>query len=140
MEHFGRAVGWEGYIIRVNVDDDDPLSLKYHTGNLLVKMEAPDIPDGHGADLGITLSQMNVEKFATVLDEIHIGDKIAFNATLISMGDTHHLHHLRAWGLKKIDGHMDLHAHAHSNGRYHIKQNLNETELSEAEKDKAKYY
>ena len=56
LKHFGRAVGWTGYVIRVNIDDDDPMSLKYHSGNVLVKMETPDIPDGHGADLGLTLS------------------------------------------------------------------------------------
>ena len=77
-----------------------------------------------------------MEKFSEELDGLSLGDKIVFNATLISLGDTHHLHHARVWGLKKVEGHLDVHAHAHKNGRYHIRQALNETELSEAEKEK----
>ena len=136
MMHFGKSVGWEGYVVRVNLNDDDPLSLQYHSANILVKMDVPDIPDGHGADLGVSMSEMNVEKFAPTLESLHLGDKIAFNATLISIGDTHHLHHLRAWGLKKIDGHADVHLHAHKTGRYKLKQEFDEAELSKAEKEK----
>lgn len=27
MHHFGKAVGWDGYVVRVNLNDDDPLSV-----------------------------------------------------------------------------------------------------------------
>jgi hypothetical protein len=27
FHHFGRYVGWEGYVVRVNLRDDDPMSL-----------------------------------------------------------------------------------------------------------------
>ena len=130
MNHFGKAVGWEGYVVRINLNDDDPLSLQYHTANILVKMEIPDMPEGNGADIGLSMSEANVEKYADEIDNLQIGDKIAFNATLISLGDRNHLHHLRAFNIKKTEGHMDLHGHAHIQGRYKVKQNNNETILS----------
>jgi len=96
----------------------------------MVKMDTPDIPDSVGADIGVTLSQYNLEKYADVVENLHIGDHIRFNATLIALGDQHHLHHLRAFGIEKIDGHMDVHAHTHSGGRYKLKLAQNETELA----------
>lgn len=74
----------------------------------MVKMETSDIPDGVGADLGVTLSESNMEKYSEQIESLHIGDHIQFNATLISLGDRHHLHHLRAFNLEKIGGHMDV--------------------------------
>lgn len=74
----------------------------------MVKMAESDIPDGVGADLGVTLSESNLEKYSNVIEDLHIGDHIRFNATLISLGDRHHLHHLRAFNIEKIDGHMDV--------------------------------
>ena len=87
MHHFGKSVGWDGYVVRVNLNDEDPLSIHYHSADIMVKMATPDIPDSHGADLGVTLSESNIEKYSNVIDNLHIGDHIAFNATLISLGD-----------------------------------------------------
>ena len=108
MNHFGKAVNWDGYVIRVNLNDDDPLSISYHSAYIMVKMETSDMPDGHGADLGVTLSEHNLEKFSEVIEDLHIGDHISFNSTLLSLGDKHHLHHLRAFGIEKIPGHLDV--------------------------------
>jgi hypothetical protein len=74
----------------------------------MVKMEHPDIPDGQGADLGVTFSEAGLEKYSSVIEELHIGDHIQFNATMISLGDRHHLHHLRAFDIEKIPGHLDV--------------------------------
>jgi hypothetical protein len=128
LNHFGKAVNWDGYVIRVNLNDDDPLSLSYHTTNIMVKMETPDIPDGHGADIGVTLSEANLEKYSDTIESLKIGDHINFNATLISLGDRHHLHHLKAFNIEKIPGHMDVQAHAHTGGRYKLKLAHNETD------------
>jgi hypothetical protein len=95
---------------------------------IMVKMETPDMPDGHGADVGVTLSEHNLEKYSEVIEDLHIGDHIAVNATLLSLGDKHHLHHLRAFNIAKIPGHMDVQAHAHSSGRYKLKLAHNETD------------
>lgn len=56
MNHFGKSVGWDGYVIRVNLNDDDPMSLAYRSVQIMVKMVPSDIPNGHGADIGITFS------------------------------------------------------------------------------------
>ena len=128
MNHYGRAVQWDGYVIRVNLNDDDPLSISYHNTQVMVKMEESDIPNGLGADLGVTLSESNLEKYSETIESLHIGDHIRFNATIISLGDRHHLHHLRAFGIEKIDGHMDVQAHAHSGGRYKLQLEHNVTD------------
>lgn len=73
--------------------------MNYHSADIMVKMEIPDIPDGHGADVGVTLSESNIEKYAETIDSLHIGDHITFNATIMSLGDKVHLHHLRAFGI-----------------------------------------
>lgn len=99
MNYFGKSVGWDGYVVRVNLNEDDPLSLAYHSANIMVKMETSDIPDSHGADIGITFSEMSLEKHGDIIEDLHIGDHIKFNATMISLGDRHHLHHLRAFDI-----------------------------------------
>ena len=134
MHHFGKAVGWDGYVVRVNLNDDDPLSISYHSAYIMVKMETADMPGGHGADIGVTLSEHNLEKYSEVIEDLHIGDHIAVNATLLSLGDKHHLHHLRAFNIAKIPGHMDVQAHAHSSGRYKLKLAHNETDQSDVKR------
>ena len=36
---FRRGVTWDGYVVRVNYNDDNPLSFNYHSANLLIKMD-----------------------------------------------------------------------------------------------------
>jgi len=68
MNYFGKMVGWNGYIIRVNLNDDDPMSMAYHSAQLMVKMEPSDMPDGHGADIGVTMSEMNLDRYSEEID------------------------------------------------------------------------
>ena len=79
------------------------------------------MPESEGADIGITFNEFNLEKFSGVIDNLHIGDHISFNATIKSLGDSVHIHHLRAFGIEKIDGHQNVHAYTHSQGRYKLK-------------------
>ena len=37
------------------------------------------------------------------------------------MGDKHHIHHLRAFHIEKLEGHKDVWAHANGKGRYKLK-------------------
>ena len=66
MKYFGKAVTWDGYVIRVNLNDDDPMSMAYHSANILIKMEGSD--ENTGADLGISFSEVNVEKYADIIE------------------------------------------------------------------------
>jgi hypothetical protein len=110
FNYFGKRVGWTGYVVRVNLNDDDPMSIQYHTTDILVKMDDPDMPDGQGADIGVTLGERNMEKYSSIIEELRIGDQIGFNATIVSLGDKHHLHHVRAYNIERLEGHMDVHA------------------------------
>ena len=56
MKYFGKSVTWDGYVIRVNLNDDDPMSKAYHSANILIKMESSDLNENTGADLGISIS------------------------------------------------------------------------------------
>ena len=71
-------------------------------------MNSSDTPDSHGADLAITFSEFNMEKYSEVIEGLHTGDHIKFNATMITLGDSYHLHHLRGWGIQKLSGHKDV--------------------------------
>ena len=67
MKHFGTAISRDGYVVRVNLNENDPLSLAYHSANIMVKMNSSDISDGHGADLGLTFSELRLEKFSDII-------------------------------------------------------------------------
>jgi len=121
MYHFGKQISWEGYVIRVNLNEDDPLSMRYHSVQIMVKMEPEDHKNEHGPDIGLTFSELNLERNSEAIEILKIGDKIKFNATLISLGDKHHIHHLRAFHLEKIDGHKDVWSQANGKGRYKLK-------------------
>jgi tartrate dehydratase beta subunit/fumarate hydratase class I family protein len=87
----------------------------------MIKMEPADQEGGHGPDLGLSLSEHVLTQLKDEIDNLHRGDKVRFNATILSMGDTHHLHHLHAFDIKKIPGHKDVEAHVHTGGRYKFK-------------------
>ena len=60
-------------------------------------MEPDDHKGEHGPDIGLSFSEMNLERNSEAIENLKIGDKIKFNATLISLGDKHHIHHLRTF-------------------------------------------
>lgn len=72
-----------------------------------------DPSDGHeqmSADLGMTFSERGLERYSETIEDLKIGDHVKFNATLWSMGDPNHVHHLKAFYIEKAEGHMDVHA------------------------------
>lgn len=114
-------MSWDGYVIRINVNEDDPMTMAYHSGSILIKMDLDDRTGEHGADLGLSLSDHTLSEYASELSDLKRGDHVRFNATLASIGDASHLHHLHAFYLQKLDGHRDVEAHATSGGRYKVK-------------------
>ena len=96
-------------------------------------MNVSDINEGKGADIGITFSELGLERNIDTVEALHIGDHVAFNATLISLGDLHHLHHLRVFDIQKIDGHMDVQSHTHREGRYKLKLEHDNDKLEKAD-------
>ena len=95
--------------------------MAYHSASLLIKMDEDDREGVHGPDIGLSLSEHTLLRFADEVGSLHRGDHIQFNGTIHTMGDSHHLHHLHVFGIKKLAGHRDVEAHAHSNGRYKVR-------------------
>lgn len=129
-KYWGKGVEWEGWVVRVGLNDDDPLSMSGHAASVLVKMDIDDAPGVHGADLGLSFGLKslteNESEVEAVLDGLQRGDHIMFRASLQSMGDKAHLHHLHAWSVIKIEGHKDVEAHSHAGGRYKLKTEVSE--------------
>jgi hypothetical protein len=71
--------------------------------------------------LGLSLSEKILSAYKGTIDTLHRGDHVRFNATILSMGDTQHLHHLHVFAIEKIEGHKDVEAHVHNAGRYKFK-------------------
>ena len=112
-KYFRRGVSWDGYVVRVNFNEENPMSIAYHSANLLVKMDHDDRVGVHGPDLGLSISESMLSQISEQIGSLHRGDHIRFNATMQSMGDNSHLHHLHLYDLEKIDGHRDVEAHAY---------------------------
>lgn len=51
------GVRWEGYVVRVALNEDDYVRMGYMAANILVKMENNDLESVYGADLGLSLSE-----------------------------------------------------------------------------------
>ena len=119
-KYFRKGVSWDGYVVRVNFNDD-PMSLGYDSASIEIKMNEDDREGVHGPDIGLSMPEHLVRKFSEEVGSLHRGDHVQFNATIHTMGDAHHLHHLHVFGIKKLEGHRDVEAHAHSNGRYKVR-------------------
>ena len=87
----------------------------------MIKMDPPDQDGNSGADLGLSLSERVLTQYKSEIENLHRGDHVRFNATIMSMGDTQHLHHLHVFGIEMIPGHKDVEAHVHAGGRYKFK-------------------
>jgi hypothetical protein len=81
-------VSWDGYIIRVSLNEEDAINFAYHSSSIMIKMDPEDQEGTHGTDLGISLSEKVLLHYKSVIDTLHRGDRIRFNATILSMGDS----------------------------------------------------
>lgn len=118
---FRKGISWDGYVVRVNFNEENPMSMQYHSATILVKMDEDDRIGVHGPDIGLSISELRLSQMTEVIGSLHRGDHIRFNATLQAMGDASHLHHLSAFGIERLEGHRDVEAHAYSNGRYKLR-------------------
>jgi len=84
-------------------------------------MDVDDREGVHGPDLGLSLSEHVLNLYSEEVGSLQRGDHIQFNATMRTMGDTSHLHHMHAFELKKLKGHRDVEASSHANGRYKVR-------------------
>lgn len=70
------------------MNEEDAINFAYHSSSIMIKMEPQDQEGGHGPDLGLSLSEKVLAEYKAVIDNMHRGDRIRFNATILSMGDT----------------------------------------------------
>mmetsp|Transcript_27339 Transcript_27339/g.26397 ORF Transcript_27339/g.26397 Transcript_27339/m.26397 type:complete len:196 (-) Transcript_27339:236-823(-) len=80
--YYNRGVSWEGYIIRVSLNEEDSLNFAYHSSNIMIKMDPPEQEGTNGADLGLSLSERVLKLYKDDIDQLHRGDRIRFNATI----------------------------------------------------------
>lgn len=81
-KYSNKGVSWNGYVIRVNFNDDDPFKVVSHAASMLIKMDADDIENQLGADVGLSISKRVLDNNRDMIDSLRKGDHIQFNSTL----------------------------------------------------------
>ena len=113
----GKTITWDGYLMRAT--ENYGWFRGEHAAIVLVKM-SPSESDIH-ADLILSLDDNDLVANTQALASLDKGDKFEFNATFVSPGNEHQLHHLHAHYIEKRDGHMEIPAHIHTvNHRYNL--------------------
>lgn len=69
-------MSWDGYIIRINMNEEDTLNYAYHSTSIMIKMVPPDQNFHAGPDLGLSLSEHALSKLKDELDTLHRGDHV----------------------------------------------------------------
>ena len=67
-KYYGKGVSWEGYVIRVNLNDEDSLNFAYHSATIMLKMDPPEQENSQGADLGLSLSERVLKELKFEID------------------------------------------------------------------------
>jgi hypothetical protein len=75
-KYYNKGVSWDGYIIRVSLNEEDSLNFAYHSSNIMIKMDPPEADGAHGADLGLSLSERVLKLYKDDIDKLHRGDHI----------------------------------------------------------------
>ena len=73
---------WEGYVVRVALNEDDYMRMGYMAANILIKMENNDQEGVYGADLGLSLSEETLKTLQINIEGLHSGDKIEYEASI----------------------------------------------------------
>ena len=90
-----------------------------HAAILLVKMKPTE--SSIYADLILSMNKYDFIANKEEINKLEVGSLFAFNATFVSMGNQHSIHHLHADFIRKKEGFMEIPRHVHSvNQRYHI--------------------
>jgi hypothetical protein len=61
-------VRWQGYVVRVILNEDDPMNMGFMAANIFVKMNENDQDEVFGADLGLSISESTLERIKDNLD------------------------------------------------------------------------
>jgi hypothetical protein len=108
-------VSWNGYVIRVDYDDQ---FFARHRLSILVKMNKND--KGDESDIYLKLSDYQYDEYKDNIFNITRGDLINFNATFIYEGDMRTSPVLECFGIEKGIDHINLEPHIHHTGKKRI--------------------
>ena len=68
MHYANRGVEWDGYVVRVKIEEDvDTLNTLHHSATILVKMETDDVA-GQSADLGLAISMESLTRLQDTIN------------------------------------------------------------------------
>ena len=122
-----REVAWDGmryagYLVKL-AENHGAWWTGGHAATLLVKM-SPSESEVH-ADIILSFDDDELRVFAPVLSTLERGSHFAFNATLVTMGNEHRLHHLHCNWVEQLPGKMNIPEHFHMvNQRYNLNANM----------------
>ena len=54
---------WRGWVVKVNLNEDNPMSMTYNAASILIKMDEDDHEGKMGADIGLSLSEQTLLEF-----------------------------------------------------------------------------
>jgi hypothetical protein len=110
------AVGWKGYVIRVEDYRNSLYSFIHHAVVILIKMEPSE--SEYYPDILLAIDSEKAEELKETLVSLNRGSEIGYNATIVTIGDdlkTRHFHVVNLW---KGEGYKDVPEHIHEHGRY----------------------
>jgi hypothetical protein len=110
QQYYGKTVSWSGYFMKVN-DYSQFWFRGEHAAIFLIKMD-PSESDIH-ADLILSMTDESLDANRFQAMQLESGDAMNFNATFVSMGNEHRLHHLHIEWLEKTEGYMEIPDHVH---------------------------
>jgi hypothetical protein len=106
----GKTVSWEGYIMKIK-ENQAYLFKGEHAVIILAKM-LPSESEIH-ADLILSMDDAELEEYTSQLSSLETGSHFAFNATFISIGTEHKLHHMHCHSIEKLEGSIVIPPHVH---------------------------
>lgn len=113
-----REVSWDGFLVKLS-ENRGAWWNGGHAATLLVKMQ-PSESDVH-ADIILSFDEDELGEYAGALSTLERGAHLAFNATLVTMGNEHRLHHMHCSGVRPLEGKMHIPEHIHLvNQRYNL--------------------
>ena len=76
-KYFNEAVGWEGYVVRISMEDEASMNYYQHTASIILKMVPGDQGETtHGADVALSFTYRVYDLHRDVLDSLHRGDLV----------------------------------------------------------------
>lgn len=68
QKYKGKAVSWDGYIMKISMNEENSINFAYHSADIILKMFPDDIEGSHNADIGISFSEKLLTKMKNEID------------------------------------------------------------------------